>query len=682
MVRARLLIMAVAVSVSAVLFCALSSSARADYTVYACGSYPNGVFQGYNTSAGTAVGAECPQGAYNAHGIFAEPGSVAAPSGAAGRVQANAPAGLELTGASIGQYAGYGVNDGGGWGGGFYWGGGGFNVNDSTPQNPNFGWVFAAPSRYFGLQLVCGKASCSEPAEIDAGSIALYVRETQGPTFSATGLWQTSGWVRGTWPFTASSDSPSGACTLSAALNGDTVASSTTTSQNNTVWKQCPGEAINQPIDTTRFGNGAMPLVLFSQDASNVPAGLTQTVYVDNTAPTISLSGPADAPSTAGTQYVTATASAGPSGVDGISCSVDNAPAQWYPGATAQVPISGVGEHQVSCAAANNAVDASGNNGWSDSASWSMKIGDPTINGITFGHVVDTLRCRRVQERVKIRAHWVTIRRHHQRIKVRRRARFITKKVTKCHPRTAIRRVVVRIRVRRHGKDIWVKRRERERVVLLPHHKNSYSLRVGHGKPATVSGWLGNYAGVALSSQPITVVTAPNNGLGQFTAAAVATTSATGWWGVKLPAGPSRLVQAVYGGSPTTEGSVSNQIALTVPAKIRLLSVSPHKVAWGGTVRLVGELYDGYLPTGGALVRLRIGEGSAQTTYGVREHVGGNGRFTTTYTFGQGVASIHRAYWFQLASLPTGNYPYAPAASRKLTVDVGGHPQQQHHLHH
>ncbi len=465
-------------------------------------------------------------------------------------------------------------------------------------------------------------------------------------------------------------------CLLSATLNGETVASSSTTSQNNAVWKQCPGEGVNQAVDTTRFGNGAMPLGLYSQDASNVPASITKTVYVDNIQPTISLSGPTDAPSTAGAQSVTAIASAGPSGVDGISCSVDNAPARWFPGASAQVPVTGVGEHSISCAAANNAVDTAGNHGWSAPATWSVKIGDPTINGITFGHVVDALRCRHAKERVRMPARWVTVRQHHQRVKVKHRAHFVIKNVTRCHPRTTIKRVVVRVRERRDGKTVWIKRHQRERVVLLPHTKNSYQLRVGHGKTATVSGWLGNYAGVALGGQPITVFTAPDNGLGQFTSAGVATTSATGWWGVKLPAGPSRLVEAVYGGGPTTEGSVSNQIALTVPAKIRLLSVSPRKVAWGQTVRLVGKLYDGYLPAGGALVRLRIGEGSAQTTYGVREHVGGSGRFTTTYTFGQGVASIHRAYWFQLASLPTGNYPYAPAASQKLTVDVGGHPNQ------
>ena len=61
-------------------------------------------------------------------------------------------------------------------------------------------------------------------------------------------------------------------------------------------------------------------------------------------------------------------------------------------------------------------------------------------------------------------------------------------------------------------------------------------------------------------------------------------------------------------------------------------------------------------------------------TYGIREHVSGNGRFTTTYTFGLGDPSDFQPFWFQIASLPMGNYPYAPAASRRVTVIVGGDP--------
>jgi hypothetical protein len=66
----------------------------------------------------------------------------------------------------------------------------------------------------------------------------------------------------------------------------------------------------------------------------------------------------------------------------------------------------------------------------------------------------------------------------------------------------------------------------------------------------------------------------------------------------------------------------------------------------------------------------------------VAEHVTGSGRFTTTYTFGAGDPSVHRAFWFQIASLPMGDYPYAPAASGRISVVVGGEPGVRHRRHH
>ncbi|MGH3261207.1 MAG: hypothetical protein ACRDNS_04340, partial [Trebonia sp.] len=326
-------------------------------------------------------------------------------------------------------------------------------------------------------------------------------------------------------------------------------------------------------MDTSRYGNGALSLVLSSSDAAGVPASTPTTIHVDNVEPTVSLSGPTDAPSTAGTQYVTAIASAGPSGVDGISCSVDGGQSQWYAGSKAQVPVAGIGEHQVRCMAANNAVDPNGQHGESAPGSWAIKIGEPTASAISFGRLVDALRCHKVTRRVRVAARWVTVRRHHRRVRIRRPARTKLVKVTRCHPRTAIRRVVVRVRVHRHGKLVWVRRRRRERVVLVPHVAHSAKLRVRHGKTAMVTGWLGTYTGVAVAGQPVSVLTAPDNGSGQFTTAATVTTGADGTWSATLPAGPSRLVQAVYGGGPTTESSVSGQIVLTVPAKVKLIRV-------------------------------------------------------------------------------------------------------------
>jgi len=115
-------------------------------------------------------------------------------------------------------------------------------------------------------------------------------------------------------------------------------------------------------------------------------------------------------------------------------------------------------------------------------------------------------------------------------------------------------------------------------------------------------------------------------------------------------------------------------VHVLVPGIVKLISITPRRVAWGSSVRIVGRLVGGYLPSGGALVRLRIGFGSSYTTYGVQEHVTGNGRFSTTYTFGVGDPSLYRSYWFQIASLPMGNYPWQPAASRRISVLVGGHP--------
>jgi len=662
--------LAAAASAVVLLMLIASAPARANETVWTCLNGVNDVFV-HAAVFGINTPSTCPGDLYGTDGLAIETSGNTVAVGQRATWQANAPAGLMIVGAQIpaGQMQSDGINDGTQYGGGFYWAGGGAPTQDAE------GSAGFAPlwTSYFGWQVICGHSpTCvSNYNALDVADIALYVQETAGPTLVAPdSLWQSSGWIRGDWNLHFYGDSPSGLCNLSASINNASVASSGST-QDTSTWHQCSAPAISQTIHTWQDGNGAMPLTIAASDAAGIPVGYTKTIYIDNAQPTVSLSGPTDVPVTAGTQYVTATATAGPSGVDGIACSVDNARSQWYV-SPAEVPVSGVGDHQVQCQAANNAVDPAGNHAWSTPATWSLKIGDPTESAITFGHIVNALRCKRVKERIKVPARWVTVRRHHKRVKVRRPAHTKIIKVTKCHPRTKVERVTVRVRVRRHGKNVWVTRRKRERVVLLPHLANSPKLRVGHGKTATVRGWLGNYLGVALAGQPVTILTAPNNGLDQFTPAAAVTTAADGTWTATLPPGPSRLIEAAYNGGTTTEPSVSAQIALTVPAKV-LLRVVDQRVAWGGTIRLVGQLQGGYIPPVGALVALRMGEGSNHTDYGVKQRVGGNGRFTSTYTFGEGLASIHRTYWFQAISL-VSNYPFAPGQSRRLTVLVGGHP--------
>jgi hypothetical protein len=105
------------------------------------------------------------------------------------------------------------------------------------------------------------------------------------------------------------------------------------------------------------------------------------------------------------------------------------------------------------------------------------------------------------------------------------------------------------------------------------------------------------------------------------------------------------LIEAYYPGAPTIEAAQSTPVTLTVPAKILLLRIRPTRVAWSRTIRIFERLEGGYFPPGGALVRLRIGEGKTYTTYGVQEHVGGHhGLFSTTYTFGAGDPSLYRSF--------------------------------------
>ena len=668
-----LLMLARAVAVAALIWLVAAAGALADETVQVCGSYANNVFVSGSPVTGITQSGTCPNPPYTANG-FGLDSSGTSTRGQTGRWQANAPAGLAIVGASTNSMVSAGLNNqGGDFGGGFYWAGGVQTHDGETALG-----VGPFSSGYFGFQLVCGVSKCTQPAQLDIGAISLYVRETTGPSFAApTGLWQASGWVRGSWTFFAWGNSPSGLCSLSASLNGELI-NTTTSGQDVSSWHQCAAPPVSQPVDTSRYGQGAVPLTLSTGDAAGVPASLTKTVYVDNQQPTVALSGPTDAPSTAGTQYISATGSAGPSGVAGLSCSVDGAPAQWYASSTAQVPVSGVGEHQVQCYSENNAVNGNGVHGTSALGSFSMKIGVPTISAIGFSGIVNALRCHRVRERINIPAHWVRVRRHHKLVRVHRRAHRKTVKVTRCHVRTKRERLTVRVTVRRHGKKVRVTRRKIVRVPLLPRVVNRANRRVPYGHSTTVSGWLGTIDGTALPDQAVSVMTAPDNGQGQFTLAAVVSTAADGGWTATLPAGPSRLVEAVYGGGPTTEAAGSALVHVVVPAKVRLLSVSPKRIAWGGTVLITGRLAGGYLPPGGALLRLRIGSGSNYSTYGIKEHVTGTGSFSTRYTFGAGDPNFHRSIWFQVGSLPMGgDYPYAPAESQRRYVLVGGHPRQQ-----
>ena len=664
----------------------LVASARAGtYDVQVCTDFGEGpgAFVGSSTGAGFKTAPECGvnNGGFEAFEIDA-PASVL--NGYGGNWSATTPSpALEIVGA-LTRAGGVRVDctlASDGFSAKFFWGTG------SNSFNQNIGYQGAgctsgtgvadginrsmAPAHYFGWRVACTlKPTCtaknSQGRLVLVRGVQLQVQENTGPlVVPATGnVWYQPGWVRGSWPASVGVGDASGVCAISIAVDGGwLVPPYIEPARDRSSFTQCHGSQLAALLDTTRYPNGGVPLLFGATNAAGVTSAPAKTMLVDNAPVTLQLSGRTDAPSTAGTQYVTATATAGPSGV-AIACSVDGSPYQWHLGASEGIPVRDVGQHRVTCWAQNSAVDIYGHPAASQLESWHIAIRVPTIASAWFTQRVDKLRCRRETERVRIPGHWVKVRRHGKVVRVHRPARWVKKRVVRCHPR------LVRRRVRVHGH--W-------RTVLVPvfpHLVERSVRRVAFGQATTVSGWVGVRSGVALGGQVVHVLTAPDNGSNRFTQVAVVRTRPDGGWSARLAPGPGRVIEVLYAGSPTAEPTLSGPARLVVPAEVKLISVSPGQVAWGRTVRITGQLVGGYLPRGGALVRLRIGLGSRYQTYGVKEHVTGNGRFTTTYTFGRGLARILRRFWFQIATLPMGNYPYAPAASGRRYVLVGGHPHK------
>ncbi len=218
----------------------------------------------------------------------------------------------------------------------------------------------------------------------------------------------------------------------------------------------------------------------------------------------------------------------------------------------------------------------------------------------------------------------------------------------------------------RHGKPVYVKRRVRR--VLLPHAVNQPARRIGHGKPTTVNGFVGLADGTALAGQTVDVYSSPDDNAPRFRVMRTVTTDASGGWTAKVPAGPSRLIEAVYPGNATTEPASSSTVTLTVPARIAM-RISPRVVPWSGKITISGRLVGGWVPRDGVALRLRVPYPAGRFLQEpFRTNSRGEFSFQWTYGSGRGVAS----YRFLVATTATeSDYPWAAAVSGRVRVTFG-----------
>jgi hypothetical protein len=502
-----------------------------------------------------------------------------------------------------------------------------------------------APSRWVSWASGCYLHNPCYPAADDnvlllVRGVDLTVEEDTGPAIHPTGfdnLWyQTNKWVRGSWPISFTANDPSGVCSTAASVDGSLIQGSVDYWLDTSNWQQCPELGFDHQLDTTQYPNGSMSLSLHAGNAPGIESSPSELVNVDNQPVGLTLAGPTDALSTAGTQYVTATASAGPSGVSAILCSLDGAPAQSYPGPAVRIPVQGLGAHHLSCTARNGAIDSHNALASSPPESWTLSLRQPSVSTVSFAHIADKLHCAKQRERVKVPARWIYERVHGRRVRVHIPAQTRTVKVVHCHPNVAARRTIRRRRT------------------------------VNFGARTKISGWLGTSEGNALGGQHVRILTAPSDGRRRFTTVATAVTNPDGGWTVRLPAGPSRVVRAAYDGSPTVEPANSAPAHVVVPAAARL-RIQPLATHWGGTIRIDGRLRGGHIPRAGELVVLWIGWSGGSAEIG-HLYAHRDGRFRSPYTFLRGNGTVTYRLW--AATARESDYPFAAARSPMTAVTV------------
>lgn len=625
----------------------LAPPAKADMIVWQCQTYQPAnaapLFVGGNNTGGTVQTFNYCQGG---DGLVTEFKS--APYGYGGWWFINVPTGwLTIAEARVWYHA-YCPQEG--MGGEFVWND--YGQNEQTAGlcgGSYFDQTFSSPVSSFGWRHRCNNSGgCSYiggtpyPTLSAIQGVWLDVRDGAAPTVAAAGggpsgkqnlWWHGGGWVRGSgWPVDLVGGDIVGVCQWIAAIDGTSVAHLYTPGDQSQ-WHQCDQgdtggtdqygnhqQRWSASIDTTGISDGWHSYQVGDQNAAGNWTNPTEQIGIDNSPVSLTVTGPTDAPVGDGVQHLTATAAAGPSGVGGIYCSDSGGPSTSEPlsgagaqTATAQVPVSGLGDHKISCYAVNRAQDANGNPAASGRQTWSLRIGEPVKVGITLSRI--RVHCSRVR-----------VRKHH---------RF--EHVLRCHTTTRELRL--------------------ERVSL--------------GRRATVSGSLETADATPLSHEPVTVLAAPDNGSHHWRKVAVVTTDARGIWQARLPAGPSRLVEAVYPGGPVTEPGTSRQVRVVVPAKMEL-RVTPSHVRWGGTVVITGRLLGGHIPADrrevSQLLRLRIGVGGIYNTVGI-PNVDRHGRFRTTYRFFPGHGVVQ--YWFAVSTLRETDFPYLPASSARRYVTVG-----------
>jgi hypothetical protein len=204
------------------------------------------------------------------------------------------------------------------------------------------------------------------------------------------------------------------------------------------------------------------------------------------------------------------------------------------------------------------------------------------------------------------------------------------------------------------------------------HRRHGEAVTVPFGAGATLSGRLLDADGAGLAGRRLRVVSRPSRGALARTTRATVETGLHGGFRLVLPPGPSRRIAVAFAGEERLAPARRSPLSLRVRGGV-VFHAAPISLRTGQAVRLWGQVraHGAPLPRRGKLVAVQYLETATGRWRPVlvtrSDHAG---RFHARYRFRylSGPARVR----LRAVALSEERWPYAPGASRPLTVTVNG----------
>lgn len=197
------------------------------------------------------------------------------------------------------------------------------------------------------------------------------------------------------------------------------------------------------------------------------------------------------------------------------------------------------------------------------------------------------------------------------------------------------------------------------------------SARISYGKQAEISGKLIGEDGKGVGGATVAIIESFDAGAKKPQRTTEVRTGGDGVFTQALGKGPSRSVEAIYGGSKVLLDSQSAAAPrLNVRGKVKLKATNK-RVKPGKTTIFKGRVAKGgaKIPGGGKLVEVQVRVGNKWKVLEKSQRTNGKGKFKLRYRFAR-FYTQRTQFQFRAVVLRDDTWPYLPAKSKRQRVTI------------